>query len=348
MKATFLATLTPMMTLFLCIVIGFLIQKFKIVPENTSKVLAKLETWVIFPALSFSTMARFFTVATIKSHATNIIFSTLSLTLAISIAIPLSYVFVRKKCYDRGVYQYALTFGNTGYMGDPLVLALFGEAVLSYYKLACLPITVAIYTWGLSVLVPKDEAKKGGHLKKLINPPLVALFLGMAVGLICGAFAGELQPGTTAYDDIFPKFIVGTIDSLKSCMGPLAMIIAGATIAKYNLFGMFKKKKVYIATALRLVIIPVVILTCLFGIKELVNLIFSLTIDNTPLLFLFFILATPLGLNTVVFPEAYGGDPETGASMAMISHTLCVITIPLMLALFTLIFGDNIPMMVFQ
>ena len=43
MKATFLATLTPMLTLFLCIVIGFVIQKFKIVPENTCKVLAKLE-----------------------------------------------------------------------------------------------------------------------------------------------------------------------------------------------------------------------------------------------------------------------------------------------------------------
>ena len=31
---------------------------------------------------------------------------------------------------------------------------------------------------------------------------------------------------------------------------------------------------------------------------------------------------TPLGLNTVVFPAAYGGDTSTGASMAMISHTL--------------------------
>ena len=32
-------------------------------------------------------------------------------------------------------------------------------------------------------------------------------------------------------------------------------------------------------------------------------------------------------------PAAYGGDTSTGASMAMISHTLCVITIPLMYAL---------------
>ena len=47
-----------------------------------------------------------------------------------------------------------------------------------------------------------------------------------------------------------------------------------------------------------------------------------------------------LGLNTVVFPEAYGGNPETGASMALISHTLCVITIPIMYSVMTLIFGQ--------
>ena len=44
--------------------------------------------------------------------------------------------------------------------------------------------------------------------------------------------------------------------------------------------------------------------------------------------------ATPLGLNTIVFPAAYGGETETGASMVMISHTLSVVTIPLMYLLF--------------
>ena len=44
--------------------------------------------------------------------------------------------------------------------------------------------------------------------------------------------------------------------------------------------------------------------------------------------------ATPLGLNTIVYPATYGGETETGASMAVISHTLSVITIPLMYMLF--------------
>lgn len=42
--------------------------------------------------------------------------------------------------------------------------------------------------------------------------------------------------------------------------------------------------------------------------------------------------AMPLGLNTVVFPAAYGGDTTPGASMALISHLMSIITIPIMFA----------------
>ena len=340
MIETFLATLSPMLMLFLCIFVGFLLKKYDILPENAGKVMAKLETWVFCPALSFSTMARFFTVNTISLHATNIILAIVGVTLAMAIAIPLSYLFVKEKSYDRGVYQYALAFANMGYVGDPLVLALFGEEILSYYKLACLPYSLVIYTWGISVLVPHGE-KKNGALKNILNAPTIAMFVGIAVGLICGGITTNVPVGSTAYDLLFPAFIVDTIDSLKACMGPVAMLIAGFTIASYDFKAMIKNKKVYLATALRLVVIPVVALAMLFGVKELANLIFGLSIDNTPLILLFFAFAAPLGLNTVVFPEAYGGNPETGASMAMISHTLCVITIPLMFALVVAVFGGN-------
>ena len=340
MPNTLLATLTPMLTLFSCIIIGFVLRKASIIPDEGSKVLSKVLVWVFYPALCFSSMARFFTVQTISIHTTNLLMTTVSLSIAIGIALPLSSLFVKGKVYELGIYRYALVFANSGYMGDPLVQALFGEEVLSYYKLACLPISIAIYTWGVSILVPKDK-KSGNVIKKLLNPPIVSMLLGMAVGLICGALVNTAPVDSTAYDTVFPAFIVKTLDSLKSCMGPTAMILAGITVAKYDFPSLFKNKKVYIATALRLIILPSIILGALFGIKELINFVFGVSIDNTPVILLFFALASPLGLNTVVFPEAYGGDPKTGASMALISHTLCVITIPLMFSLLMALFGDN-------
>ena len=132
---TILATLTPMATLFLCIAIGFVLGKTKLLPSDSGKVIAKLSTWVIFPSLSFYTMANFFTVDSIAEHGTNIIFACIACGLAMGMAIVLSFSFTKKKSYELGVYQYALTFGNSGYMGDPIVLALFGVEALAYYKM---------------------------------------------------------------------------------------------------------------------------------------------------------------------------------------------------------------------
>ena len=156
----------------------------------------------------------------------------------------------------------------------------------------------------------------------MIKPMLI----GIAVGL----------SGLGKY---LPDFVVGSLDTLKDCMGPVAMLLAGVTIAKYNFFSMLKKGKVYVATALRLVVLPLLIVSLLFALKTLANTAFGLGIDNDVLFLAFFATATPLGLNTVVFPEAYGGNPETGASMAMISHTLCVLSIPLLYALMVILFG---------
>ena len=236
---TFLATLTPMLMLFFCIFIGFILKKCNILSDNAGKVMAKLETWVFCPALSFCTMARFCTVKTISLHATNILMATIGVVFAMAIAIPLSYFFVKEKCYERGIYQYALAFGNMGYIGDPLVLALFGEEVLSYYKLACLPYSLVIYTWGIRVLVPKSGQSKGAW-KNLFNAPTISMVIGIIVGLICGAIVSNVPVGTTAYDVLFPAFIVQAIDALKVCMGPVAMLIAGFTVGSYNLKAMFR------------------------------------------------------------------------------------------------------------
>ena len=328
MLDTFLATLTPMLTLFICIAVGFIVKKANLLPDDSGTVMAKMETWVFCPALSFSTMARFCTVDKLGMHATNIVLSACGVALAVGMAIPLACIFIKKKCPERGVYMYALAFANSGYIGDPVVLALFNEEVLSYYKLFCLPISIMIYTWGISVLVPSGNGKWGAF-KKILNPPTIAMFIGVAVGL-------------SGFGSYIPAPINGALDTLKSCMGPVAMLLAGFTIASYDLLGMLKKGRVYIATALRLFVLPSIIIAFLFGIKELANLMFDLTINNNALFLCFFATAAPLGLNTVVFPKAYGGDPETGASMAMISHTLCVISIPIMYALMIAIFGEPI------
>lgn len=320
-----------MLTLFICIAIGFVLTKFEILPDGSSKVLAKAEIWIFTPALNFMTMVRFCTVETVGEHSINIILGIIGVSFSMGVAILLSRFFAKKKSYDRGVYAYAMAFANGGYMGDPIILALFGEMALSYYKLFYLPFSLMINSWGISVLTP-SSGKKSSLWRKLLNPPTVAMLAGIAVGL----------SGIGAY---LPNFVTGSLDTLKACMGPVAMLLAGATIAKYNFLSMLKNKKVYAVTAIKLLLMPMLTVALIFGVKTLANVAFDLSIDNDVLFLAFFASASAIGLNTVVFPEAYGGDPESGAGLALVSHTLCVITIPLMYALMVTIFGTPFQLM---
>jgi predicted permease len=63
----------------------------------------------------------------IATHATNVLLVALAMLVALGLALIIAPLFVKDKLsYERKVYNYALTFGNYGYLGDPVVLALFG------------------------------------------------------------------------------------------------------------------------------------------------------------------------------------------------------------------------------
>ena len=57
MLTTFTAALSPMLVLFTCIIVGFVLAKLKLIPEESAMVLSKLEYYVFGPALTFNTLA---------------------------------------------------------------------------------------------------------------------------------------------------------------------------------------------------------------------------------------------------------------------------------------------------
>ena len=317
----FYLTLEQMLMMFFLIAAGCFLRRKKLIPENTGSILAKLETLIFVPALSLYTQMTRCTVENFRKNAVLMLYG-LGLTLAaIAVATLLSFLFVPKaktaaKRYERNIYKYAATFGNFGFMGNFIVLGIWGEEMFFKYSLFCFFISILCNSWGLFILVPKDQnAGIWQNLKKgLLTPPVLAILLGMVLGL-------------TGWTNYVPGFLVRAFETAGDCQGPVAMVLAGIVIGGYRFGNILKKWKVYIITVLRLIAIPAVMLLVLrlFGVSdELLSL--SLVA-----------FATPMGLNTIVFPAAYGGETETGASMALISHTISVITIPLMYLVFVVL-----------
>ncbi|MBP3372255.1 MAG: AEC family transporter [Clostridia bacterium] len=302
-----------MFVMFLCIAIGYMLNKKQILPDNTAAVLSKLETFVLVPCLIINTFMKNCTVASLKDNYKLVLYALVIILLAMAIAYLLSGFFT-KNSYRKNIYRYALTFGNFVFLGNAIVPQILGEEMLYQYLLFTLPLNIAVYTWGVMILIPAGEEKKN-PLTNLLNPVVISMGIGMFFGL-------------TGMQNFIPDFVATSLNNLSACMGPLAMILTGFVIGNYDIKKLLTNVKVYEATALRLFILPalfVVILTLLGA-------------DKTTLILCLFAFATPLGLNTVVFPAAYGSDTSTGASMAMISHTLSVITLPVMYTLLMFLF----------
>lgn len=315
MLTTFTAALSPMLVLFTCIIVGFVLAKLKLIPEESAMVLSKLEYYVFGPALTFNTLADNCSLKSISKEYVLIIYCSIALLISIGLAYLLSRFF-SKDSYMKNIYTYSLTFGNYGYMGQPIILALFGDRMLYKFLIFCLPLYVAVYTWGIAILIPsKTRSSRFKFLKDVLKFPFISMFVGIIFGLL------DIKK-------FFPEFLSTTIGNLGGCMGPVAMVLLGLVIGKYDLIKQITNIRVYIVTILRLFVIPAVLLLILWLLKA----------DNTALITCLFAFGTPMGLNTIIYPSAIGADASVGASMATISHTFSIISLPIMYLLFTIIF----------
>lgn len=314
----FYSTLQQMLVMFTFIILGFVLRKGKILPLDSDTAMSRLETYIFVPALSLYTQMTKCTIKTFTENSGLILYGAVIVVLAIGVAYPLSKLFIRKETtselrYKRNVYKYAMTFGNYGFMGNFIALGVFGNDFFYKYSLFTLIVGIFCSSWGLYILIPKDKnAGLLSNLKKgFLTPPMLALVLGILFGLL-------------DFSKYVPDFLITVFNNAGNCQGPVAMVLAGFVIGGYNFKGLITDRKVYIATLLRLIVIPGVMLL-------IMN---ALGINKEIMTLALICFATPLGLNTIVYPAAYGGETETGASMAMISHTLSVVTIPLMYLVF--------------
>ncbi len=305
----FATTLNQIAFLFGLIIIGYLLVKLKVLPENSAMVLSKLENTVFIPGLVMGTFIENFTVDRISSA-----WKLLSVSFVIAcIAIPFAIIvskFITKDKYIQKIYTYGLSFSNFGFMGNAVVSSLFPE-IFFEYLIFTLPLWIFIYLWGVPRLLIADSGKKhtlGQSLKSFVNPMFIAMLIGMVIGLL---------------NIPLPKWTMSLINVSGDCMSPIAMILTGVVVSSISLKKTFTDIRIYIVSVIRLVIMPVIFIAVAVFFK----------MSDTTYICALCSLAMPLGLNTIVIPSALGKDTTVAAGMAVISHLLSCITIPLVFSI---------------
>ena len=302
-------TLGQMGFLFSLIVVGFILAKFKVLPDNAQKTLSKLENTVFIPCLVAGTFIENFTVERISSAWRLLLVSLAICVISIPIAILVSRLCAKDR-YTQNIYTYGLVFSNFGFMGNAVVSAIFPD-IFFEYLIFTLPLWTVIYLWGVPALLIAESGEKQSlksRAKAFLNPMFVAMIIGMIIGLT----------GLSV-----PSWVSSAVSSLGNCMSPVAMLLTGITVSAISFKATFTNYKIYIVSAVRLVLLPLAFI----GLSLLISF------DETVRICAIAALAMPLGLNTIVVPGAYGRDTSVAAGMAIISHLLSCITIPLIFML---------------
>ena len=304
----FTTTLSQMAFLFSLIIVGYLMAKLKVVQEDAAGVLAKMENFVFIPALVLVTFIDKFTLKSLSTMWKPLVISMIVLGIAIPLAMLAALLLSRKDRYIRNIYTYGLCFSNFGFMGNAIVSQLYPDYFFEYL-IFTLPLWMGIYVWGAPSLLMSGSGQKmtfAQRCKSFWNPMFIAMVIGMIIGL-----SGVAVPG----------WISATLNSASGCMSPVAMLLTGITVASTDLKKTFTNLKIYLISAVRLLVFPAIAFAALYFIP----------MQESTLICVVCSLAMPLGLNTIVIPSAYGKDTTEAAGMAIVSHLLSCLTIPVVL-----------------
>ncbi|MBZ4646211.1 MAG: putative permease [Clostridia bacterium] len=300
---SFLTTFNQILVLFILLMVGFTVRRLNLVDSSFSKNLSNFVFNIVFPAMIIYSMDYPFSFKTLIDGIWLIV---ISLGIVIFSGV-VSIVTVKLLKVDRlseNVYHFGILFSNFSFMGFPVTSALYGKEGMFYTSIFIILLRLLFNTLGVVIMQRGQENTVKIDFKSIINPPIVAV----VIGLIMFLFSLD-----------FPKPISMSISMIASTITPLGMIIVGLILANEKFSEMFSNYKVYVVSFIRLVFLPLCVLLVLkvLGFESLMI--------GIPVI----ITAMPMAASASILAEKYNGNSYLGAQCVFISTLLSIITIPL-------------------
>ncbi len=299
------AVIEEMLTLFIIMAIGYIANKVSFITKEGNRLLSKLIVNITLPAM---------VLASVMSIGEKMAGWDLLLLLAVAFA---SYAILgllafltprilRAPREKAGVYSFLAMFGNVGFVGFPIITAVYGKEAVFYAALFNIPFNLLIFSVGVAMLSAGEKFRLSRQV--LLNPSLLASILALILYILPLKFPGP---------------IVETVDLLGSITVPGAMLVVGASLGSVPVKEVFNDARVYAVSLVKLLLCPVLIWLC-----------FHQVIDN-PLILGAAVITTamPSATNAAMLTMEYGGDEALASKGIFIATILSIVTIPLVITL---------------
>lgn len=298
LAGTALVKITEM---FLILLLGAVLAKLNIIDSQTNKKLSNLLLMVVTPMLILSSYQMEFTMELLYGWLEALLLTILAFAIVI---ISSRFLVPKSEKWDVPLERIGLIYSNCGYIGVPLLSVLFGAEGVFYMTVYMTVFNILVWTQGVTLLTGKGSLKQ--MLKNLCSPMVISVFVGLFL------FFTQLP---------IPSLLSNPIQMVGNINTPLAMIVAGASLADTNILQMLKTARIYLISALKLIVCPLLFIMIVgwFHWTEL------------PLMTVYIATACPVGTTATLLALRYGRDNSYSTQLLAVSTILSIVTIPLML-----------------
>ena len=294
-----------MLKLFLLLILGFVLFKCHIFDEYTNKKISALIVNVASPMLIISS------IAGVEGSNKSIVFLMIGAGMLMYIGfiilgkiINRIFPFPKK---DWPVYECMVVFANTGFMGYPVLLDVFGQEAVFYASLIHMAFNFFVYTYAIMCLTKGDDSEFKLNFKQLLTPGIILIFVGIFIYL---------------FDIQLPSILMDTINSVGSLTAPLSMMMIGSSLAVYPIKDSFTDWRSYVFAFVRLMIVPfVTMIMC--RLLHIDAYYANITIITN---------AMPVGSMVLMLATQYNANVKIVTRNIVVSTLLSVITIPIVVA----------------
>ena len=327
MHLDFMVVFSNLLGLFLLIGAGFLAARLRILPKEASPYFSALLIKITLPCTIFISLAT-------KEYDPSFIKDSL-LTLGIGLAaFPAMRLLgsagarlLRVPEGKRGIWAYGCAYPNTGFMGFPICLALFGAEGLALAVIYNITFNIYVYSIG-AMAIAGDAAHAAGDAAGAVSASGSAGGQGSRAGrpslkkvLFSGINFSVLLSLIFYFGRIpVPGPVAIPLTHLSNITTPLSMLITGIAIGQNRGAELFSDRDAWSASAARLLVCPLLLFAVLSHLPIQNRMIVSVVSV---------IMGMPVPGVTTVLAETYHGNLSMAAKLSLLTNLLSMLTIPL-------------------
>ncbi|MDO4680821.1 MAG: AEC family transporter [Aerococcus sp.] len=301
--AQFTLMLNLQLTLLIFMLTGMFSYRLKIITDQNISGMRQLLIKILLPVMVFNSF-RSVTMDVIRLSVQALILTTILYAVVYFIGKWIYRAFPNEQAK---VLHYGTLVNTVGFTGLPLVNQVFGDVGSVIASVYLIPHRIYTWTLGLFILADQQTESTRTIIKRLAtNPSIIAVFLGLARGLL------KLQ---------LPAFLDKSITMMSTTVTPFAMIVIGASIATVP-WSKLIDFPVILYCLVRLLGIPFAVM----GVLTLFHF------DHTLIGVMTLMAAMPAGVLVSVLASEYHLDEQFAARLTLVSILASIFTTPIVMA----------------